>query len=82
LTVLVPAGRARGTARRPAPGEPDSVEECHEGVEAVRVSVQEQQGTAARRAAGDLAVAVEGLARVFPLSVEGADDEGVGPRRR
>jgi len=61
------------------------------------VSVQEQQGTAARRAARDLVAAVEGLARVFPPSVdgvddegaddegaddEGADDEGAGPRRR
>jgi hypothetical protein len=99
---------------------------AHEGVEAVRVSVQEQQVAAARRAARDLATAVEGLTRVFPPSVdlrrlsedtariavdldllagvrgqqrwvpveivhdveypaslfEGADDEGLGPRRR
>jgi hypothetical protein len=78
LTVLVPDGRPRETARRPAPGEPDSVEECHEGVEAVRVSVQEQQATAARRVARDLAAAVEYPASLF----EGTDDEGVGPRRR
>jgi hypothetical protein len=94
-------------------------------VEGVHVSVQEQQVAAARRAARDLAAAVEGLERVFPPSVdlrrlaedtaritadldllagrtpqpavaveivqdveypaslfEGADDEGLGPRRR
>jgi hypothetical protein len=98
----------------------------HSDVEGVYVSVQEQQVAAARRAARDLAAAVEGLQRVFPPSVdlrrlaedtaritadldlltggrtpqpavaveivqdveypaslfEGADDEGLGPRRR
>jgi len=95
-------------------------------VEAEPVSVQEQQVAAARKAARDLAAAVEGLGRVLPPSVdlrrlaedtarisvdldllagvrspqpavaleivqdveypphlfEGADDEGLGPRRR
>ncbi|MGZ4602080.1 MAG: hypothetical protein ACXV3S_02680 [Kineosporiaceae bacterium] len=90
------------------------------------MSVQEQQVAAARKAAKDLAAAVEGLSRIFPPSVdlrrlaedtarisvdldllagtrgqqpvvaleivqdveyppdlfEGADDEGLGPRRR
>lgn len=90
------------------------------------MSVQEQQVTAARKAARDLAAAVEGLTRVFPPSVDlrrlsedtarvavdldllagvrgqppsvelefvqdvaypaglfdGADDQGLGPRRR
>jgi hypothetical protein len=100
---------------------------AHKDVEDVHVSVQEQQVAAARRAARELAAAVEGLERVFPPSLdlrrlaedvaripgdldlltgvrqapkpvvdleivqdveypaslfEGADDEGLGPRRR
>jgi hypothetical protein len=99
---------------------------AHKDVEGVYVSVQEQQVAAARRAARELAAAVEGLERVFPPSLdlrrlaedtarisadldllaggrtpqpavaleivqdveypaslfEGADDEGLGPRRR
>jgi hypothetical protein len=109
-----------------ARGEARTTSTDHEGVEAQPVSVQEQQVAAARKAVRDLAVAVEGLGRVFPPSVdlrrlaedtarisvdldllagvripqptvpmrivqdveypaspfEGADDEGLGPRRR
>jgi hypothetical protein len=126
--VLARDGRGRQTAALPPPAQSARVVATgvHRDVEGVHVSVQEQQVAAARRAARELAAAVEGLERVFPPSVdlrrlaedtgritadldlltggrtpqpavaleivqdveypaslfEGADDEGLGPRRR
>src|SRR5918912_1400712 len=57
------------TDHRPATGR-TATSTVHEGVEALPVSVQEQQVAAARKAARDLAAAVEGLGRVFPPSVD------------